>query len=153
MPSIVCGTLQGQLNFSWMHFHFTDEVLGGLPMPMGNVKLGPKLWVHFLFYVTSQKTYQLFAFPIFPSPSSQICHLSCCSVFQHLLSQPPCVWLFWLMQPIAGFRYSSCHKGGRSNGDHSPWRPRSSTTRTPSSVLFASGQTLSRSGREIQLQT
>lgn len=49
-----------------MNCHFTDEVHGGLPVPVGNVKLGSKEWVHFVLYVTSQKKYWFFVFPIYP---------------------------------------------------------------------------------------
>lgn len=61
-----------QLNFNWTNFHFTDEGHGGLPIPVGNVELGPKEWVHFVPPCCFSKEIPALCCPIYPHPLPQM---------------------------------------------------------------------------------
>ena len=97
--------------------------------------------------ITSQKKYKLFIFPIylhFPPQMTTILVLvfSIFSASHHIGDISG-----WSSQLQAQDVTIS-----RKNGHHSSQRPWSET-RTPSSILSVGGQTLSHSGREIQLKT
>lgn len=69
VPGIVRDTLWWQLSFNRMNFHFIDEAPRGLPVPVGDVKLGPKVRVRFAFPCYFSKDTSILRFPCTLTPS------------------------------------------------------------------------------------